>query len=145
MTRSRMVVGFACASALCGALIDARPSAQTPAKVEPIVVTGCVTAGAGDVWTLTNATEPMPDQRPSASAQRGAAPATATPAAPESPAPTAGKNRYRLIGILELGVPEHKGHTVTVKGLLIPGAERKINVTSVKMVSATCETSRVSR
>jgi hypothetical protein len=110
-------------------------------KADIVSVTGCVAQGTGDTWVLTNATDPAPDERSAGGAgQRGASqPAPTTTAPPTATAPPpAGKNRYRLIGILELGIPDHKGHTVTLKGLLIPGTERKLNVTSVKMVAPSC-------
>jgi hypothetical protein len=109
----------------------------TPQKADIVSVTGCVSAGPGDTWLLTDATDPVPDERPAAGRGRGGEPAPASP--PAAAAPTAGKNRYRLIGILELGVPDHKGQTVTIKGLLIAGSEKKINVTSVKMVAPSCK------
>jgi hypothetical protein len=103
-----------------------------PQKVDIVAVTGCVTPGPNDTWMLASATDPVVEQK----ASTGQRPATSTP--PAGATPPAGKNRYRLIGILELGVPGHKGHTVLLKGLLIPGAEKKINVTSVTMISPTC-------
>jgi hypothetical protein len=113
----------------------------SPQKVEMVSVTGCIAPGAADSWMLTNATDPVVDQRsPAAAPGRGTTSTPQTASAP--PGPLSGKNRYRLIGVLELGVPGHNGHTVTIKGLLVPGAEKKINVTSVKMVSQTCGSSK---
>jgi hypothetical protein len=106
------------------------PQGQPPQKVEVVSVTGCLTPGPADTWLLTNATDPVAVNRP-----KGAA----TPASPAAKPPTVGKNRFKLIGILELNVPAHKGHTVTVRGLLIPAApEKRINLTSVQMVSDSC-------
>jgi hypothetical protein len=101
-----------------------------------VSVTGCLTAGPDDTWFLTNATDPTVVTKP---APAPAAPAATTGAA-ES-APTSGKNRYRLIGILEFNVPAHKGHTVAIKGLLIPADVRRINITSVQHVAPTCAAS----
>lgn len=113
----------------------AAAQASSLQKVDVVSVTGCVTAAPGDTWMLTNATDPMPDERPGAGRGRGA---DTAPQPPPASTPPSGKNRYRLIGILELGVPDHKGHIVTIKGLLIPDTEKKINVTSVKMVASSC-------
>jgi hypothetical protein len=113
--------------------------AQPPQKVDKVsvvTVTGCLTQGPNDSWMLTNATEPV------AARGRGAAAATTTDtrsAAGGAASVTTGKNRFKLIGILELNVPAHKGHTVTVRGLLINAQpEKRINLTSVQMVSENC-------
>ena len=107
---------------------------QPPQKLDVVSVTGCLTQGPGDTWVLTNATDPAPTNR----TEKMATTTTPSTAATTMP-PAAGKNRFKLIGILELNVPSHKGHTVTVKGILIPAQpEKRINLTSVQMVSATC-------
>jgi hypothetical protein len=130
-------------------------AAQTPPpqKVSVVTVTGCLTQGPGDTWLLTNATEPIPaPRRPAATSAPAASTATATAATTTAATttttttttttkapPVSGKNQFKLIGILELNVPSHKGHTVTVRGLLIPASpERRINLTSIQMVSDTC-------
>lgn len=92
-------------------------------KSDIVTVTGCLTPGPDDTWFLTNATDPT-------------VPVKGAP--PSESAATTGKNRYRLIGLLEFNVPAHKGHTVTIKGLLIPADVRRLNITSVQHVSPTC-------
>jgi hypothetical protein len=107
-------------------------AAQAPpqTKVDMVRVIGCLTPGdKPDVWFLTSATDPT--------VITGKEP----PLPPGGSAPLAGKNRYRLIGILELNVPAYKGQTVAVSGLLIPGPEKRINLTSVRMVTPTCHAS----
>lgn len=94
-----------------------------PARAEMVSVTGCLAQGPNDTWLLTGATDP-------AVIKKGENPTTEA---------KSGKNRYKLIGVLELNVPAHKGHTVTVRGLLIAAQpERRINLTSIQMVSDSC-------
>lgn len=94
------------------------------AKIDLVTVTGCLTPAGGETWLLTSATDPivLSQKNPEAAAN----------------VPLTGKNRYLLIGLLEFNVPAHKGHTVRVKGLLIPGDERRINITSLQHVAPTC-------
>ena len=106
-----------------GMSMDALAQTAPAQKLSVVAVTGCITQGQGDTWLLTGAGDPLAASSPSA-------------------APKPGKNRYRLIGILELGVPDHKGHTVTVRGMVIPAKpESRINLTSVQMVAPTCPAS----
>jgi hypothetical protein len=112
-------------AALLGCALAASVAAQPQAvqKSDIVTVTGCLTPGPDDTWFLTNATDPT-------------VPVKGAP--PSETAATAGKNRYRLIGLLEFNIPAHKGHTVTIKGLLIPADVRRLNITSVQHVSPTC-------
>jgi hypothetical protein len=105
----------------CAAPVAAQP--QTLQKSDIVTVTGCLTPGPDDTWFLTSATDPT-------------VPVKGAP--PPEGAPTTGKNRYRLIGLLEFNVPAHKGHTVTIKGLLIPADVRRLNITSVQHVAPAC-------
>ena len=107
-------------------------------KVSVVTVTGCLTQGPANTWLLTNATDPVPVS----GAAKPTSSATIPPLANSprsSTAAVSGKNRFKLIGILELNVPAHKGHTVMVRGLLIPAQpERRINLTNVQMVADSC-------
>lgn len=124
---------MALAAAACALAPQLVAQTQPVQKVDIVTVTGCLTQGPGDTWMLSNATDPVVVNRIPATGASSEPPATTT-----TPA-TAGKNRFRLIGTLELGVPAHKGHTVTIKGLLIPAQpDKRINLTSVQMVAATC-------
>jgi hypothetical protein len=122
---------------MCAAPADTTAQAQPAQKVSVVSVTGCLKQGPGDTWLLTNATEPI------AASRAPAAPSATAPESSRKAAPvTLGKNQFKLIGLLEMNVPAHKGHTVTVRGLLIPAAnERRINLTSLQMVSETCSPS----
>jgi hypothetical protein len=94
-------------------------------KVDIVATIGCVTRSTGEKWVLTDATDPV------LTSPKSQAPATAVPAV--------GKNRYTLIGLTEFNVPSYKGHTVRVEGLSISaGAEKRINITSLKDVAPTC-------
>ena len=94
-------------------------------KVDIVTTIGCVTSSAGEQWLLTDATEPVVISPKSQAAA--------------NPAPASGKNRYTLIGLHEFNVPSYKGHTVRVEGLLISaGAQKRINITSLRDVAATC-------
>lgn len=108
----------------CAFITPLAPQAPGPQKADMVSVTGCVTPGPGGTWLLTSAGNPvvLKDNRALASTRPV----------------TTGKNRYKLIGIMELDVPSHKGHTVTVKGLLVLAEEKRINVTSVQHVAPTC-------
>lgn len=103
----------------------------TAKKADVVSVSGCLTAGPNDTWLLTSATDPTVVQKK---------PPPAAADAPGAPgAPTTGKNKYRLIGLIEFDVAAHKGHTVAVKGLLIPASDvRRINLTSLQDVAPTC-------
>jgi len=120
---------------LCGSTISLH--AQTPAETDKLVlsaVVGCLAQNSNN-WILTNATgpivEPVMDGRVKAGSAVTVEKAAAQPA---------GKNRYRLMGLLdEFGVAESKGHKVLVKGLIVGDTnDRRINVVSVQRVASTC-------
>jgi hypothetical protein len=104
----------------------AAQSAPSP-KVEIVGVTGCLRESQPNTWTLVAATDPVPS---SANApQPKDVPAT----------PPDGKNEYRLIGVFEFNMPQHKDHTVVVKGLFIKATPTsRINVTSVTTATTSC-------
>jgi hypothetical protein len=103
-------------------------TAPTPQKIDIVSVTGCLKETGPNTWTLANATDPIPSS------------ANAPPAA-EVPktAPPAGKNQFRLIGVLEFNLPQHRDHTVIMKGLLIKATPvSRLNITSVTTVVPSC-------
>ena len=121
----RVGIGFVAAALV--AAVSAPLGAQPKEKVPIVAVAGCV-AMQGSDWMLTSATEPEPSI------------ANAPPAGQPYKGPTSGKNSFRLIGVSEFDLPSHKGHTVLVKGLFIKAEPvSRVNVTSVTMLSATCE------
>jgi hypothetical protein len=110
-------------------LLQAAAATKEPqAKVDIVSVTGCLKEATGNSWTLTNATDPVPSS------------ANAPPAAeiPKTAAPP-GKNQFRLIGVSEFNLPQHRDQTVIIKGLLIKATPvSRLNITSVTMVAASC-------
>ena len=109
------------------ALLLALLMQAAPARIEIVSVTGCLKEAPPGTWTLTTATDPVPSSA-------NAPPAKDIPATPPS-----GKNNFRLIGVSEFNLPAHRDHTVVIKGLLIKAAPaRRVNMTSVTMVSPSC-------
>jgi hypothetical protein len=109
------------------ALLQATPA---PQKIEIVSVTGCLKEATPNNWTLANATDPVTSS------------ANAPPAAEVPKAPPAGKNQFRLIGVSEFNLPQHRNHTVIIKGLLIKATPvSRVNMTSVTMVAASCPAS----
>jgi hypothetical protein len=114
------------ASARQAQQVPSPQSAQT--KVDIVSVTGCLKEATPNTWTLTNATDPVPSS------------ANAPPIA-EVPktAPLPGKNQFRLIGVSEFNLPQHRNQTVIIKGLLIKASPvSRLNMTSVTTVAASC-------
>jgi hypothetical protein len=103
-------------------------SAQTAPsqKVDIVSVTGCLKESSPSTWMLVNATDPVPSIA-------NAPPAREIPAAPPS-----GKNEFRLIGVSEFNLPQHKDHVVIVKGLHIKSTPPRLNITSVTTISPSC-------
>lgn len=103
-------------------------TAPAPQKIDIVSVTGCLKETAPNAWTLANATDPVPSS------------ANAPPAAdvPKT-APPPGKNQFRLIGVSEFNLPQHRDHTVILKGLLIKATPvSRLNITSVTTVAPSC-------
>ena len=111
---------------LTGALTaQTKPSA--PNKVDVVAVAGCLNETAPDTWTLVNAGEPVVSTANAPSKTEIAAIAPS------------GTNQYRLIGASIFNLPDHRGHTVLIKGLHIKATPMsRINVTSVTMVAPDC-------
>jgi hypothetical protein len=101
-------------------------SAPSP-KVDIVSVAGCLKEAAPNDWRVVNATDPAPS---SANA----------PAAKDIPAaPPVGKNEFKLIGVTEFNLPQHKDHAVLVKGLHIKASPMsRLNITSVTTIAPSC-------
>jgi hypothetical protein len=104
-------------------------AAQAPAtnKVEIVSVTGCLRESAPGTWMLVAATEPVPSV------------ANQAPAAELPKEAPAGKNRFRLIGVSEFNLPQHRDHTVVIRGLFIKATPAaRINMTSLAEALPSC-------
>lgn len=104
-------------------------AAQTPApvKVDIVSVVGCLRERGANEWVLVAATDPVPS-------------IANAPAKNEIPTtPVAGKNEFRLIGVSEFRLPEHRDHTVVVRGLQIKATPAsRLNITSVVTAVTSC-------
>src|SRR5262245_42120163 len=103
--------------------------AQAPAsqKVDIVSTIGCLKEAGANNWTLVNAIDPTPST------------ANAAPAKDIPSPPPVGKNEFKLIGVSEFNLPQHRDHVVLIKGLHIKATPvSRLNVTSVTMVAASC-------
>ena len=104
-------------------------SAQASAanKVEIISVTGCLREQGVGNWVLVAATDPVPSA------------ANQAPAAELPKTPPAGKNTFRLLGVGEFNLGQHRDRTMVIRGLLIKANPvSRINMTSSAEAVASC-------
>ncbi len=114
------------------ALMFVMAAAQAaPAKVDIVSVSGCLKESAPNDWRLVNATDPVPSN-------------ANAPAPKDMPAsPPVGKNEFKLIGVSEFNLPQHKDHAVVVKGLHIKATPlSRLNITSVTTIAPSCPAAR---
>ena len=118
----------------CGVLLGALMAtevgllAQTaPAKVDIVMVAGCLKEQPAGMWRIVNATDPKPSN-------------AVAPQATELPAPpVVGTKQFQLIGVEIFDLPSYRDKTVAVKGLLIPASPAaRLNITSIATVAPTC-------
>jgi hypothetical protein len=100
---------------------------STSQKVEIVSVAGCLKEAAANDWRVVNATDPVPS-------------IANAPAAKDLPStPPVGKNEFKLIGVSEFNLPQHKDHVVIVKGLFIKATPMsRLNITSVTPIAQSC-------
>ena len=99
--------------------------APPPKKVEIVSVTGCLREQGG-TWLLVAATDPVPSLANQAQGD-------------DIPkAPPAGKHTFRLIGVSEFNLPQHRDRTMVIRGLFIKDKVSRINVTSAVEAVASC-------
>jgi hypothetical protein len=105
------------------AAVQATPSP----KVDIVSVAGCLKESSPNDWRVVNATDPSPSN-------------ANAPAPKEIPAAApVGKNEFKLIGVSEFNLPQHKDHAVLVKGLHIKATPlSRLNITSVTTIAPTC-------
>lgn len=115
-------------------VLSAQDAAIKSSKLDVTAVVGCVVQDGAN-WVLANATGPLLAPTRDGKAQTGS-----TVTVEQAKGQRAGKERYRLLGLLdEFGVPEHKGHRVLAKGLVVGGPkDRRINLVAFSMVAPTC-------
>ena len=104
-------------------------TAPAPAtnQVEIVSVTGCLREQGAGNWVLVAATDPVPSM------------ANQAPAAELPKVPPAGKNTFRLLGVGEFNLPQHRDRTVVIRGLLIKATPAsRLNMTSSVEAVATC-------
>jgi hypothetical protein len=104
-------------------------AAQAPAtsKVEIVSVTGCLREQGAGNWVLVAATDPVPSI------------ANQAPAAELPKEPPAGKNTFRLLGVGEFSLSQHRDKTMVIRGLFIKATPvSRINMTSSVEAVATC-------
>ena len=95
-------------------------------KVEIVSVTGCLREQSPNTWMLVAATDPVPSL--ANQAQGDDIPKTAP----------AGKNTFRLIGVSEFNLPQHRDRTMVIRGLFIKDKVSRINMTSAVEAVASC-------
>jgi hypothetical protein len=99
--------------------------------VVPIVeAVGCLEQSPSRDWTLTRAGEPILSMTQS----------TSSAALQKAAGRPLGNQGYRLLGVDAFKPETQKGHKLAVKGALIQVADdRRLNVTSLQTVAATCD------
>jgi len=120
----------------CGLAADGRAAGGSqsnpapPQKLDVVEVVGCLTSGANGSWLVTGATDPAVSKEPYTNQAE-------LKAASEKPL---GTKQYALLAVKMFNPDAHKGHKVSVKGLLIADAKGdRLNVTSLQMVADTCK------
>jgi hypothetical protein len=116
--------------AIAGPAAGWQRASSAGAPVEVVSVAGCVREQPSGTWLLVNASDPVPSPDGPVRIEPGTL-------------PTLGGNRFRLIGVGSFRLPSRRDHTVVVQGMLTgPPEARRLNVTSVQTVTATCAAKR---
>ena len=126
MTGRRLIMTLALVAALRAPAAGQAPAATTTTTVAIVSVVGCLRE-QGASWMLVAATDPVPSV------------ANQAQGADIPKAPPAGTNSFRLIGVGEFNLPQHRDRTLVIRGLLIKASPvSRINVTSAVEAVATC-------
>ena len=103
--------------------------ARTESALEIVEVVGCLEQSPSKAWLLTKAGAPSVSETQ----------ATSTLEMKVAAAKPLGTQEDKLVGITAFNPLSHKGQKVAVKGVLIQEAnERRLNVTSLQTLDATC-------
>ena len=97
-----------------------------PKKVDIVSVTGCLREQGPNNWMLVAATDPVTSV--ANQAQGDDIPKVAP----------AGKNIFKLIGVSEFNLPQHRDRTMVIRGLFIKDNVSRINVTSAVEAVPNC-------
>jgi len=107
--------------------VSATAQDDRPKKVDIVSVTGCLREQGANNWMVVAATDPV--------ASNANAPV-------KSEIPTTavtGKNQFKLIGVGEFNLPNHRNQTVVIKGLYIKAAPvDRLNITSITTAVTFC-------
>ncbi len=117
------------AAAASSTRVEGRDGPEPAPSFALVRVVGCLGAGPGTDWTVTNGSAPVRSRNPAASTGEELK---------ESEAAALGGETFRLMNVYPR--PEaYTGHKVEAKGLLIrdPGGDR-INATAVKTLAPRC-------
>jgi hypothetical protein len=108
-------------------LVVAAVQAAPSSKIDIVSVAGCLKESAPNDWRVVNATDPAPSN-------------ANAPAPKDIPAtPPVGKNEFKLIGVSEFNLPQHKDHAVIVNGLHIKATPlSRLNITSITTIAPSC-------
>jgi len=115
-------------------VVPGRPKPPPPVgDFSYVEVVGCLTAGPQHTWQLTKASEPVAVV-PASAARQGS-----DQAAPASTELQPGTQTMQLLDAMAYAPDAHKGHTMSVRGMLIrlPG-EQRLTISTFEMVSPTC-------
>jgi hypothetical protein len=94
-----------------------------------VEVVGCLEQSAGQLWTLTHASEPATSMTQS----------TNSVAIKEASVKPLGGREYQLLGMSVFNPASHKAQKVAVKGISINDANAsRVNVTSLQMIGEAC-------
>src|SRR5262245_54060851 len=110
-------------------VLPGRPKPPPPVgDFSYVEVAGCLTAGPQNTWLLTRASTPV----------AAVAAVSTSSTSPPAAAPL-GTRTFHLVDAMAYAPEAHKGHKMSVRGLLIrlPGEER-MTISALEMVSPTC-------
>jgi len=104
-----------------------------PGDFSYVEVVGCLTAGPQNTWLLTRASDPVVAVPPAAALAAGEA-----PKGPEPPKPL-GSGTIALLDAMAYTPDAHKGHKMSVRGLLVKlPDEQRLTISSITMVAPAC-------
>jgi mono/diheme cytochrome c family protein len=116
------------ADAAATTLLVGKDGPQPVPEFAMVQLSGCLTQDPGGAWILTHATDPGRTRTPDLTADELKASGSAS----------LGTGTYKLMDALAYHPDSHKGHRMSVKGLLIRRPENRLNVTALEMAASSC-------